>query len=72
MPVGLFGISLLLTMPVGEAVWSDTELPLPEGWSGRTLEDWLTGESWVVEERLKVAQVLRAFPVALLVCRVGS
>jgi len=52
--------------PIGEAVWGDTVIDLPEEWVGGVLENLLTGETVNEAKQLRVAEVLRSFPVALL------
>jgi (1->4)-alpha-D-glucan 1-alpha-D-glucosylmutase len=52
--------------PMGRAVWADASLPIPPG----RYENVLTGETLEADETgLAVAEVLRIFPVALLVLR---
>ncbi len=53
-------------MPVGEGVWGDTEIAMPEVTGGMSWRDALTGE--VISGRaLKVSSVLSTLPVALLI-----
>lgn len=57
--------------PLGEATWHDTWLTLPDDLAGRTYRDVFTGSRLRVGERdgvpcLAVAELLSAFPVALL------
>ncbi len=59
-------------MPVGEAVWKDTWLPLPNQIRGRSFSDVLTGAKPTVEDEngqagLRLSEVLRDLPVSLLV-----
>jgi (1->4)-alpha-D-glucan 1-alpha-D-glucosylmutase len=53
-------------LPVGEAVWGDTFLPLPpdapENWRNA-----ITGERIHVHQNLRMAEALSSFPVSLLV-----
>jgi (1->4)-alpha-D-glucan 1-alpha-D-glucosylmutase len=51
------------SVPVGEAVWGDTAVVVPEG---LTLANLFTGASLKLSGRLSVAEALRDFPVALL------
>ncbi len=58
--------------PLGQAVWHDTWLTLPDTYAGRTYRDCFTGQTLVVGTRdgvpcLPVAATLAHFPVALLV-----
>jgi maltooligosyltrehalose synthase len=49
--------------PLGATAWGDASLALPEG----HYENVLTGESHDVKGRVKMADLLATFPVALLV-----
>jgi maltooligosyltrehalose synthase len=51
-------------LPLGAAVWGDTLLELPPAVSWYNL---FTGEMLAGEAEVAVAEVLRAFPVALLI-----
>src|SRR4051812_16980361 len=51
--------------PLGATAWGDSSLSLPEG----RYENVLTGEIHQVNGKVKVADLLAAFPVALLVTR---
>ena len=56
-------------LPLGEAIWSDTRIPVPPA---KTFQNELTGERLEVEHSegqpvLRLAAVLSAFPVAVLV-----
>jgi (1->4)-alpha-D-glucan 1-alpha-D-glucosylmutase len=53
-------------LPMGEAIWGDTDFELPTEWAGGILENVLTGERLAAEPRLRVAAALRSFPVAFL------
>jgi (1->4)-alpha-D-glucan 1-alpha-D-glucosylmutase len=58
--------------PLGEEVWGDTMLLLPEEDRGRRYRQLLTGEVLAVEDAaggpgLAMAKVLAEFPVALLI-----
>lgn len=55
--------------PVGEAVWSDTVIPLPEQLKHRQWTSVLTGErvDSTADGELQVASVLQSFPVELLI-----
>ena len=52
--------------PLGERVWGQATLPLPDGLQGE-LENVLTGERFPAQGKLRLAELLRRFPVALLV-----
>jgi len=52
--------------PLGERVWGQAALPLPDGLQGE-LENVLTGERFPAQGKLRLAELLRRFPVALLV-----
>ena len=52
--------------PIGAAVWGEAALALPEGLPGE-LENVLTGERFPADKKLRLAQLLARFPVALLV-----
>jgi (1->4)-alpha-D-glucan 1-alpha-D-glucosylmutase len=54
--------------PVGERVWGEAALALPEGLQGE-LENVLTGERFPAQGKLRLARLLARFPVALLVSR---
>jgi (1->4)-alpha-D-glucan 1-alpha-D-glucosylmutase len=66
----LTGIVAPGEMPLGERVWGDTEIVLPEALlSGSAASGWLdaiTGQVIATEGTLRLAEVLRHFPVALL------
>lgn len=55
--------------PIGEAVWADTMILLPESLRHRQWESTLTGETIAprAEDRLHLAQVNQSFPVSLLI-----
>jgi (1->4)-alpha-D-glucan 1-alpha-D-glucosylmutase len=50
-------------VPIGEAVWADTAVNIPEGLK---LVNLFTGEAVGVAGTLRVADALKDFPVALL------
>lgn len=52
-------------MPIGE-IWGDTELVLPTLTDGQEMENILTGEIIASQVRLRISQVLRTLPVAVL------
>jgi (1->4)-alpha-D-glucan 1-alpha-D-glucosylmutase len=51
--------------PVGEKVWADTQLQLPQGFSS-SWQDIFTGQTLTGNGTIAIAQVLQHFPVALL------
>jgi (1->4)-alpha-D-glucan 1-alpha-D-glucosylmutase len=51
--------------PVGEQVWADTQLHLPQG-SQSSWRDAITGQSVSAGNGVAIAQILQHFPVALL------
>ena len=51
--------------PLGEKVWADTQLQLPQGFSS-SWQDIFTGQTLTGNGTLAIAQVLQHFPVALL------
>lgn len=53
-------------LPLGEQVWQDTQIELPEGMDG-TWQNWLTLERIEGDRGLMVREVFNQFPVALLV-----
>jgi (1->4)-alpha-D-glucan 1-alpha-D-glucosylmutase len=58
--------------PIGQDIWHDTWLTLPDAYAGRHYRDAFTGQTVAVGERdgvpcLAVADLLADFPVALLV-----
>jgi (1->4)-alpha-D-glucan 1-alpha-D-glucosylmutase len=53
--------------PIGEHVWRDTTVMAPHGTQSLPLRNVFTGETMVPSHSLRVADVLDAFPVALLV-----
>ena len=55
-------------LPIGEALWRDTIVLLPEGSAGLAFEDCITGTAHAAPDgRLGLAQVFRHFPGAVLV-----
>jgi len=54
------------TPPLGEDVWSETSVPLPELFAGLRWTNHLTGDKIKPQRNLSVARVLGHFPVALL------
>ncbi len=56
------------TPPVGDVVWGDTRLPLPDAQPGRRYRNIFTGEILTVAKdgSLRLADILARFPVALL------
>ncbi len=55
------------TPPLGEGVWGDTQLPIPDAKSGQRYRNIFTGEVLTVAGNgLRLADVLARFPVALL------
>jgi maltooligosyltrehalose synthase len=54
-------------LPLGEGVWGETNLTLPQSCAGRTFRNVFTKET-VLENngRLELVEVLKHFPVALL------
>ena len=52
--------------PIGQRTWGETSIALPEGMQG-DLENVLTGEKFPARGKLRLAQLLGRFPVALLV-----
>jgi (1->4)-alpha-D-glucan 1-alpha-D-glucosylmutase len=55
-------------LPLGEAVWKDTRVPLPEHFPAEW-EDAITGRAIRADAGLKIGHVLTDFPVALLVSK---
>jgi (1->4)-alpha-D-glucan 1-alpha-D-glucosylmutase len=60
-----------LRLPVGEDVWSDCEIHLPQHFSV-PLRNYLTGETHSLVDadrapRLRISSILSSFPLALLV-----
>lgn len=51
--------------PLGEKVWADTQLQLPQGFSA-SWRDIFTGQTLTGNGTIAIAQVLQHFPVALL------
>ena len=51
--------------PLGEKVWADTQLQLPQGFSS-SWQDIFTGQTLTGNGTIAIAQVLQHFPVALL------
>jgi len=51
--------------PLGEKVWADTQLQLPQGFSS-SWQDIFTGQTLTGNGTLAIAQVLQHFPVGLL------
>lgn len=68
--VGLLGSTAAL--PVGDALWGDTVLELPQESAGQSWFNVLTGESHAPARQLPVGQVLSYFPVALLTSESAS
>jgi len=64
LPVGL--VPRADRVPIGRRVWSDTAVSLPEGASERW-RNVFTGEVITTHGKVKVAEALGVFPVALLV-----
>jgi maltooligosyltrehalose synthase len=52
--------------PIGEAVWGEASLGLPEELAG-DYENALTGEKFSAAGKIPLARLLARFPVALLV-----
>jgi (1->4)-alpha-D-glucan 1-alpha-D-glucosylmutase len=52
--------------PVGERVWGEASIVLPDGLSGE-LENVLTGEKFAAQGKLPLSKLLARFPAALLV-----
>jgi len=57
--------------PMGEEIWKDSWLTLPQEWAGRTYRNLFTGEECPAKKKGKdpgipLSQVFRNFPVALL------
>jgi len=68
---GLLGLSG--QPPIGQATWDDSRLVLPKGLAGRRFANLFTNEELAVSDdsdaaTLSVADVLKAFPVAVLTC----
>jgi maltooligosyltrehalose synthase len=53
--------------PIGEQVWRDSTLVIPPRLQGRRYVNAFTGESFMLEEHVKLGRLLEVFPVALLV-----
>lgn len=53
--------------PLGERVWKETNLLVPDRLQGMRLRDAFTGESIFLRERTPLAEIFSDFPVALLV-----
>jgi maltooligosyltrehalose synthase len=52
--------------PVGERVWGEASIVLPDGLSGE-LENVLTGEKFAAQRKIALSKLLAGFPAALLV-----
>jgi (1->4)-alpha-D-glucan 1-alpha-D-glucosylmutase len=52
--------------PIGEAVWGDTTMAIPDNLKDRTLTHLLSGERSIPSANLPLAEVLKDVPVALL------
>jgi (1->4)-alpha-D-glucan 1-alpha-D-glucosylmutase len=52
---------------VPPAAWGDTAVQLPEDWRAVTWRNVFTGEQFTASEGLQLGEILRNFPVALLV-----
>jgi (1->4)-alpha-D-glucan 1-alpha-D-glucosylmutase len=57
--------------PIGEEIWGDTRLALPQEWMGHRVRNLFTGEEWSTGKKgedpgIPLSQVFRTFPVALL------
>jgi (1->4)-alpha-D-glucan 1-alpha-D-glucosylmutase len=58
--------------PMGEEIWKDTWLALPQAWTGRTFRNLFTGEECSPKKKgkdagISLSRIFRNFPVALLV-----
>jgi (1->4)-alpha-D-glucan 1-alpha-D-glucosylmutase len=56
--------------PIGEQVWGDTQLQLPQG-SASTWQNAITQQTISGSGKIAIAQILQHFPVALLVNQLG-
>jgi (1->4)-alpha-D-glucan 1-alpha-D-glucosylmutase len=64
LPVRLLGDNRVL--PLGNEVWADTMLELPDALAGAGWRNLLSGESHSAGGQLAIGEVLASFPVALL------
>ncbi|MFC1799781.1 hypothetical protein ACFL2Z_02585, partial [Candidatus Eisenbacteria bacterium] len=66
----LTGVVGPVELPLGDKAWGDTEILLPDtlpsGSAASSWRDAITGEVIATEGTLRLAEVLRLFPVALL------
>lgn len=51
--------------PLGNKVWTDTRIVVPEGLQGRTFENELTGERLTFADEVAVGELLRRLPIGL-------
>ncbi len=58
-------------LPMGDAVWGDTSIELPERLASRNWLHWLTGRESPGGDLLSAAYLLRDLPVALLLTQEG-
>jgi (1->4)-alpha-D-glucan 1-alpha-D-glucosylmutase len=54
-------------LPLGEEVWGDTQIAVPEAYRGRTWVNVFTKERWTIDGTIAVGTLLAHFPAALLV-----
>lgn len=60
-------------LPLGEGVWLDTYVAVPDLSDGTRLENVLTGQTQLVENsRISMAQTFAGFPAAALLVRAGA
>ncbi|WP_313951569.1 malto-oligosyltrehalose synthase [Accumulibacter sp.] len=64
LPVGLLGDNRIL--PLGNEVWANTVLELPDGLAASGWRNLLSGESHSAGAQLAIGELLASFPVALL------
>jgi (1->4)-alpha-D-glucan 1-alpha-D-glucosylmutase len=70
LPVRLLGDNRVL--PLGNEVWADTMLELPDALAGAGWRNLLSGESHSAGGQLAIGEVLASFPVALLAVSGGG
>ena len=62
------GLARIGNFPLGIPIWQDTEVFLPEGHSAYW-EDVFTRESFSARTSLRIAEILKYFPVAMLISK---